>query len=761
MSFNKSFLEDEVRLGFYIPASIKQAWAAELEILKAIDKVCSDCNIEYFADWGTFLGAVRHGGFVPWDDDIDLVMKRKDYDLFLAKAPSLLPEGYSVHTFRNEEGFREFHAVVQNAEHPHFDKEHFDRFHGFPYPAGIDIFVLDYVHTSEADENKRVEDILFLISLADGILENEFEPAVRSANLMKAEMMTGMSFTGIQNIKELWIKLYEAAERKCAAVSGDESDTLIQMVPWGLKRLRNKRYKASDYGRTVFLPFEDTHIPVPLFYDELLSRRYGDYMTLLKNAGAHDYPYFEKQKKDFEARLNFKLPEFTFDSSVLRAKTNNSDDNWRNVVRECLSEIEGFHATALSDDANKADALCNAQQLAIDLGTLIEGIKGEGHICVSYLEKYCESIFNVFSLLEISDSEALAPALTSLEISFTDTVRSIENDLLAHKEIVFLPDKAEHWANFKPFYDKFAADDSCDVFVVPIPYYFKEYDGTLSDERYDLASYPDELKLCSYEDFSLEFHRPDMIFIQNPFDAFNASTSIHPAFYSETIKDFTDELVYVPAFETYDFDESDDPRSYKNMDAYAVMPGVLYADKVILPTAKCRDNYIKKLTAWAGEETKEYWAGKISVASAISLQINSNITNSFETENAPAEKSERISLLYCLETGPECQNARTFIDKLNRNIDILSANEKLSVTLSYGNSLPDSLNKFFPELLPEFNRSIERARKCDSFRVINSENIVPDKSFTDEFDAFYGDRGTFACAFSYYGKPVMIQDFSV
>ena len=131
--FDKSFLEDEVRLGFYIPATIKQAWAAQLEVLKVIDEICRKCNIKYFADWGTFLGAVRHHGYIPWDDDMDLVMLREDYDKFFKEAPALLPEGYSIHTFRNEEGFREFHAVVVNTPSARFDKEHFDKLHGFNY----------------------------------------------------------------------------------------------------------------------------------------------------------------------------------------------------------------------------------------------------------------------------------------------------------------------------------------------------------------------------------------------------------------------------------------------------------------------------------------------------------------------------------------------------------------------------------------------------------------------------------------------------
>ncbi|MDO5402264.1 MAG: LicD family protein, partial [Eubacteriales bacterium] len=72
MEFPKSYFEDEVRDGFYVPAMMKRAWAAQLQVLEDVDKVCRDNDIQYFAEWGTLLGAVRHHGFIPWDDDMDI-----------------------------------------------------------------------------------------------------------------------------------------------------------------------------------------------------------------------------------------------------------------------------------------------------------------------------------------------------------------------------------------------------------------------------------------------------------------------------------------------------------------------------------------------------------------------------------------------------------------------------------------------------------------------------------------------------------------
>ena len=65
---------------------MKRAWAAQLEVLQRIDEVCGKYNIEYFANWGTLLGAIRHKGYIPWDDDLDIGMKRMDYERFLKIA---------------------------------------------------------------------------------------------------------------------------------------------------------------------------------------------------------------------------------------------------------------------------------------------------------------------------------------------------------------------------------------------------------------------------------------------------------------------------------------------------------------------------------------------------------------------------------------------------------------------------------------------------------------------------------------------------
>ena len=93
---NIEYYQGETRDGFYIEPMMKCAWAAHLEVLRKIDIICRENDIRYFADWGTLLGAIRHKGYIPWDDDLDICMLRPDLERFLErKAVSGRSQSYS------------------------------------------------------------------------------------------------------------------------------------------------------------------------------------------------------------------------------------------------------------------------------------------------------------------------------------------------------------------------------------------------------------------------------------------------------------------------------------------------------------------------------------------------------------------------------------------------------------------------------------------------------------------------------------------
>lgn len=91
MKFTEDFFKREKRDGFEISGMMKRAWAAQIEVLQVVIEVCQRNGLQYFADWGTLLGAVRHHGFIPWDDDIDICLKREDYNQLIRILPQQVP----------------------------------------------------------------------------------------------------------------------------------------------------------------------------------------------------------------------------------------------------------------------------------------------------------------------------------------------------------------------------------------------------------------------------------------------------------------------------------------------------------------------------------------------------------------------------------------------------------------------------------------------------------------------------------------------
>lgn len=123
--------------------ALRRLQAEELEVLLAIDRVCERSGITYFLMSGSALGALRHGGFIPWDDDVDVGMLREDYERFLEVAPAELPAGLSVHTAADTPGYAAMFAKVWRDDTVFETAETAEA--GCPQGIFVDVFPLDVV----------------------------------------------------------------------------------------------------------------------------------------------------------------------------------------------------------------------------------------------------------------------------------------------------------------------------------------------------------------------------------------------------------------------------------------------------------------------------------------------------------------------------------------------------------------------------------------------------------------------------------------
>lgn len=292
LEFSADYFKTEVRDGFEIPAMMKRAWAAQMEVLHVVAGVCKNNGIRYFADGGTLLGAVRHKGMIPWDDDIDICVVREEYNRLIQVLPKALPHGFVVAGM-----YADSERLQKAAFVPHLRviadetlwnfNDYMRYFHGFPYQrVGIDIFPMDYISRDIGITNVQKQ----IIRLGIGTLRdwNKLEE-----NGMLGEYVNGfqklcnVSFDNVNNVKNYMWKIID----KISSISyREEADYITNIFYW----LDNDNYKMKKecYDYTIELPFENMNIVAPEMYDEVLRAEYGDYMVPVKGAADHDYPFY-------------------------------------------------------------------------------------------------------------------------------------------------------------------------------------------------------------------------------------------------------------------------------------------------------------------------------------------------------------------------------------------------------------------------------------------------------------------------------------
>lgn len=302
LQFEDSFFEGETRHGFYIEPMMKRAWAASMEVLAEIDRICKKHGIKYFAYWGTLLGAVRHQGFIPWDDDIDIAMLRPDYMKFMQVAPEEFERPFELISIYSDQEWTDMLYRVINGRSFDMTEEHLNRFHGCPYLVGIDVFPLDYASRSgEEDEVqlKLVDIILNGADLADKYDRGEGSLEEMVTVLSQVEDLCNIRF----DVKRpLGQQARILAEQVCTLYREEDADE-VGII---LKRITNRPYfhmPKEYYEATVELPFEQITVPVPAAYDEILKMMYGDYMQMLNVGGGHEYPFYRGQQEQVEQWL--------------------------------------------------------------------------------------------------------------------------------------------------------------------------------------------------------------------------------------------------------------------------------------------------------------------------------------------------------------------------------------------------------------------------------------------------------------------------
>lgn len=280
-----SFFEAETRSDFYVDEKRKKIWAVELGILEELDRVCKKYNLRYLAEYGTLLGAVRHKGFIPWDDDIDLVMYRDDYNKLLSIADEEFKEPYAFLTTYNSFMVYAFSKIVDVRTTAIGDDKY-----SLPPECKqgifIDIFPLDDAPDGQPVKNNILKfqtEILFTLQRPQAMQELLNEG--KKFNLDNSIIQELLNMDPRARFREF--------ENFCTSNWGSSSQINYigdEALGWSKSR------KREWYEETIYLDFENIKIPCPIGYDEILKAQYGDYMTPVRGACGHEHVFFDPDK---------------------------------------------------------------------------------------------------------------------------------------------------------------------------------------------------------------------------------------------------------------------------------------------------------------------------------------------------------------------------------------------------------------------------------------------------------------------------------
>ena len=708
----------------------------ELTVLDLIDSICSKHNITYFADWGTYLGAIRHKGFVPWDDDLDICMHRNELNKFLAVAKEELPEGYSVMSFHNNDySWKFIYNIVPN-DHMCFTPEYLKSHYSFPYIVAIDIFIIDNISDDDSIEQSRNEQVKRLLNEADKIsLSEQSEPD--KLNKMRA--------------------LYDEAEKLLQLENEHDTKRVVQKVPWGV--YHNRTYDKSDFINAVRVPFEMTSVPVPLCFNKILSSKYGNFMNIVFGGGGHNYPYYIGQKKALKEDFDYPAT-YKFSESDLLSNEKDYSASLKVIaaeMKEYLADsVEIIHEILLNKDSGLSyediiTYLSELQNNIVSFGTLTESIKGEDCNTVKLLEQYLEVIYKVAKYVQKFDENKYAECDEEVKDKFASISEAIDSEIVNRRSVLFLPVKAKHFSSMRMAYEMEAATPDTDVYVMPLPYYYKEYDGSFKDEMHiDTEEFiKANIPVTDYSRFDLSLLCPEKIYINSAYDEYNMAVSVDTRFYARNVKKYTEKLIYIPYFKLMEFDRANYPCWY-NMQYYCTVPGVVMADKVYVQSENTRKAYIDKLNEWVGDEKyTDIWEQKIDVYSESCEE---------HSEDELRDAGSKKTIVWFVSAGSLAEFGDRYIEKAYRNLDVFAlSKDKLKVLLISEPFLDEMIKTYSDELYKKWTVFIDEFNRSGIGEVVSQ---VEDQSVEAllKANAYYGDPSYICKDFILMKKPVMLQN---
>lgn len=270
----ESFFEPEERNGFFVDANRKKTWAILIDLLVRFDRFCNDNHLNYFLIFGSLLGAVRHKGFIPWDDDVDIVMPRDDYNKFTSLAGKI-DRPYCIQSYLNESDFFLSFAKFRNVNTTCISKPFSHR--KFNQGIALDIFPLDNFENQSAQE--RFDRIKWL-NMQNSTYMRMGNPYLDASSQERIKQHSGRApLDVLQEIESLVTQF-----------NNKETDK-VGVNALTIYSFEKNTWLKRDFDSFDLMEFECCRFRVPCGFEDVLTTTYGDYMQfppVEKRGGWHN-----------------------------------------------------------------------------------------------------------------------------------------------------------------------------------------------------------------------------------------------------------------------------------------------------------------------------------------------------------------------------------------------------------------------------------------------------------------------------------------
>lgn len=261
--------------GYELNEQLLPLWQVQLDLLQKLIEVCQQYNLRCWVDSGTLLGAVRHKGFIPWDDDVDVNMMREDYDRLQEVAAEAFQPPFFYQTAYTDKDYYRSHGQLRMDGTAAIRPS--DCFQPFHQGIFIDVFPLDGI----PDNDPRVDD-----AMRKGRRILRFLKAKNTNILLSGRW--GLVFRKWKACREVarrgWANIFREAEDLYRQFPVADADIVGELSTTG----RDLACRKCVYDDTVWLDFEDIKVPAPAGWDEYLRVQYGDsYMTPMHDPTLH------------------------------------------------------------------------------------------------------------------------------------------------------------------------------------------------------------------------------------------------------------------------------------------------------------------------------------------------------------------------------------------------------------------------------------------------------------------------------------------